>query len=125
MVSELRSQIDKLDGQTELYLVLCLLALALFLILLLVACNCAMSCCQCHRNRKKEKRYRDEKHNDDYYQQIHSLLQRQQTVEREWEERRRIRDEYRLVSFLEVKFYGVFFSNKLMLLRWLINFFGN
>lgn len=103
MGTRLRRQVDKLDGQTELYLVLCLLGIALLMIVMLVACNCALTCCQCRSNRKRGKRRsregNDDQYDDDYFHQIHSLLQRQQTVEHEWEERRRIRDEYRMVIF--------------------------
>lgn len=90
-----KRQTDNLDGNVELYAVLCLLALALFMILVLVACNCALTCCQCHKSRRRErKRFRKDEYDEGYCQQILSLLRRQQVVEREWEERRRVRDEY-------------------------------
>ncbi|KAI6189795.1 hypothetical protein M3Y97_00047200 [Aphelenchoides bicaudatus] len=93
-----RKQVDKLDGQTELYLVLCLLAIALLMILGLVACNCALTCCRSNTRKKERRRSFEDDYDADYFRQIRSLLQRQQIVERQWEERRRIREEYRLLS---------------------------
>jgi hypothetical protein len=98
MGTRLRRQVEKLDGQTELYLVLFLLVLALLLIFGLVACNCALTCCRNNKQKKSRKRSIENDYDADYFRQIRSLLQRQQIIEREWEERRRVREEYRLVS---------------------------
>lgn len=105
MGARLRREVEKLDGQTELYLVLCLLVVALLMILGLVACNCALMCCRNNNRKKSRKRsIESDEYDADYFRQIRSLLQRQQIVEREWEERRRVREEYRLVGSFVKKY---------------------
>lgn len=97
MASRLRRQVDSLEGQIELYLVLGLLSIALLMILGLVACNFAMACCQFSRSRRRKGRERYNDYSDEYFSTVQTLLKRHQILEREWEERKKFREEYRLV----------------------------